>query len=91
MRVDADLDVEPDLVLALQSFGMVVPRKSGWCRFRKACREGCERYASNERDRAGSSCELVLHHVSPEAAHVDPSVLIRDGDIIVINVGERKI
>lgn len=96
-RIDSpDLPVTADSVLVLQNAGPKgVPGFPEWGSIpvpRKLLQEGVTDLVRISDSRmSGTSYGTVVLHVTPEAAAGGPLALVRDGDLIELNVAERRL
>jgi dihydroxy-acid dehydratase len=96
-RIDDDkLDVTPDSVLVLQSGGPLgAPGMPEWGMLpipRKLLRQGVrDMVRVSDARMSGTSYGTCVLHVSPESAVGGPLALVRDGDLIELDVEARKI
>ena len=96
-RVDSDdLDVTPDSVLVLQNAGPTGgPGMPEWGQLpipKKLLRQGVRDVVRiSDARMSGTSYGACVLHVSPEAAIGGPLALVRDGDIIELDVAARRL
>lgn len=94
-RIDSpDLDVQPDSILVLQNAGPVgapgmpeagslpIPKKLAGVR---------DMVRISDARMSGTAFGTTVLHVSPEAAIGGPLGLVRDGDLIALNVQQRRL
>lgn len=93
---DPDLDVNADDVLVLQNIG---PKgapgmpEAGYIPIpKKLAAQGVKDMVRISDGRmSGTAAGTIVLHISPEAAEMGPLALIRDGDLIELNVTERRL
>jgi dihydroxy-acid dehydratase len=96
-RIDReDLDVTPDSVLVLQTGGPLgAPGMPEWGMLpipKKLLKQGVrDMVRISDARMSGTSYGTCVLHVSPESAVGGPIALVRDGDLIDLDVQERKI
>jgi dihydroxy-acid dehydratase len=96
-RIDrSDLDVRPDDVLVLQNVGPVGgPGMPEWGNFampRKLLDAGVrDMVRISDARMSGTAAGTVVLHVCPEAAVGGPLALVRDGDLIELDVPARRL
>jgi len=96
-RVDSDdLDVTADSVLVLQNAGPLgAPGMPEWGQLpvpRKLLRQGVRDIVRiSDARMSGTSYGCCILHVSPEAALGGPLALVRDGDMIALDVEGRRL
>jgi dihydroxy-acid dehydratase len=93
---DPDLPVSPSSVLVLRNAGAVaVPGLPEWGSIpipRKLLQQGVSDMVRISDSRmSGTSAGTVVLHVSPEAAVGGPLALVRDGDLIELDVAARSL
>ena len=97
VRIDADdLDVTPDHVLVLQQAGPVgAPGMPEWGMLpipKKLLQQGVrDMVRISDARMSGTSYGTCVLHVAPESAIGGPLALVRDGDLIEIDVEARRI
>ena len=96
-RIDSDdLDVAPDSVLVLQNAGPIgAPGMPEWGMLpipRKLLEQGVrDMVRISDARMSGTSYGTCILHVAPEAFIGGPLALVRDGDIISLDVGARRL
>ena len=96
-RIDApDLQVTPDTVLVLRNAGAIgVPGLPEWGAIpipKKLLQAGVRDMVRISDSRmSGTSTGTVVLHVAPEAAAGGPLALVRDGDLIVLDIAARQL
>jgi dihydroxy-acid dehydratase len=93
---DPDLPVTPDHILVLRGVGPVggpgMPEAGSIPIPRKLAREGIQDMVRiSDARMSGTAYGTVLLHVSPEAAAGGPLALVRDGDVIRLDVSARRL
>ncbi|MDP4022554.1 L-arabinonate dehydratase [Methylobacterium sp. NEAU 140] len=93
---DLDLDVTPDHILVLRNAGPVGgPGMPEWGMLplpKKLLRQGIrDMLRISDARMSGTSYGACILHVSPESAVGGPLAAVRNGDLITVNVAERKI
>ena len=93
---DPGLDVTPDHVLVLQNAGPVggpgMPEVGNLPIPQKLLKQGVrDMVRISDARMSGTSYGTIVLHVAPEAALGGPLALVRDGDIIELNVPERRL
>jgi dihydroxy-acid dehydratase len=90
-----DLDVTPDHVLVLKNAGPVAVGMPEWGMLpvpRKLLRQGVrDMMRISDARMSGTSYGACVLHVSPEAALGGPLAFVRTGDVIEVDVPERRI
>lgn len=96
-RIDSpDLDVRPDDVLVLQNVGPIgAPGMPEWGWFampKKLLDQGVrDMVRISDARMSGTAAGTVVLHVCPEAALGGPLALVRDGDMIDLDVNARRL
>ena len=90
------LDVRPDHVLVLQNAGPVggpgMPEVGNLPIPQKLLKQGVrDMVRISDARMSGTSYGTIVLHVAPESALGGPLALVRDGDIIELNVSERRL
>jgi L-arabonate dehydrase len=93
---DPDLDVDSDSVMVLRNAGPVgAPGMPEWGHLpipAKLLREGVEDLLRiSDARMSGTSYGAVVLHVAPESAVGGPLALVEDGDVIRLDVDERRL
>jgi dihydroxy-acid dehydratase len=93
---DPDLDVDADSVLVLQGSGVRgVPGMPEWGMLpipKKLLRQGVDDMVRvSDARMSGTHFGTVALHVSPESAAGGPLALVRDGDLIELDVDKRRL
>ncbi len=91
---DPDLDVRPDDILVLQNAGPIgapgMP-EAGYLPIPKKLAGVRDMVRISDARMSGTAFGTVVLHVSPEAAVGGPLALVRDGDLIELNVDKRQL
>ncbi|KIJ37313.1 hypothetical protein M422DRAFT_178240 [Sphaerobolus stellatus SS14] len=96
-RIDSeDLEVSPDNVLVLQNIGSVgapgMPEAGLIPIPKKLARQGVKDMVRiSDRRMSGTAAGTVVLHVAPESAIGGPLAVVRDGDLISIDVESRSL
>jgi dihydroxy-acid dehydratase len=96
-RIDSpELDVRPDDVIVLQNVGPIggpgMPEWGSIAMPRKLLEQGVrDMVRISDARMSGTAQGTVVLHVCPESAVGGPFALVRDGDVIELNVGERSL
>ncbi len=91
---DPDLDVRPDDILVLQNAGPIgapgMP-EAGYLPIPRKLAGVKDMVRISDARMSGTAFGTVVLHVSPEAAIGGPLALVRDGDLIELNVDKRQL
>ena len=93
---DPALDVTPDHVLVLQNAGPIggpgMPEVGNLPIPQKLLKQGVrDMLRLSDGRMSGTSYGAIVLHIAPEAAIGGPLALVRDGDVIELNVAERRL
>src|SRR6185295_14144080 len=95
-RIDGDLDVGPDSILVLQNAGPIggpgMPEWGSIAMPRKLLEAGIRDVVRiSDARMSGTAAGTVVLHVCPEAAVGGTLALVRDGDVIELDVPARTL
>jgi dihydroxy-acid dehydratase len=95
-RIDGDLDVRPDDILVLQNAGPIggpgMPEWGSIAMPRKILDAGVrDMVRISDARMSGTAAGTVILHICPEAAIGGPLALVRDGDMIELDIPGRRL